>query len=95
MFLLLLEGNEMNSDLIAGADKAAAFMGLSRRKVYRLAELGHLPVIRKGRRLYFRKSELEHAFRAWAPSYPIGFGRTSEWEGYPGERGAQRLEKFQ
>ena len=54
----------MNNDLIEGASQAAAFTGLSRRKVYRLAELGHVPVVRKGRRLYFRKSELDLAFRA-------------------------------
>jgi excisionase family DNA binding protein len=52
----------MNTDLIEGAAKAATFTGLSRRKIYRLAEQGHVPVIRKGRRLYFRKSELERAF---------------------------------
>ena len=52
----------MNLDLIEGASNAAAFTGLSRRKIYRLAEQGHVPVIRKGRRLYFRKSELERAF---------------------------------
>jgi excisionase family DNA binding protein len=52
----------MNTDLIEGATDAAAFTGLSRRKIYRLAEQGHVPVIRKGRRLYFRKSELERAF---------------------------------
>lgn len=54
--------NGMNLDLIEGASDAAAFTGLSRRKIYRLAEQGHVPVIRKGRRLYFRKSELERAF---------------------------------
>lgn len=52
----------MNMDLIEGASNAAAFTGLTRRKIYRLAEQGHVPVIRKGRRLYFRKSELERAF---------------------------------
>lgn len=54
----------MNTDLIEGAARAASFTGLSRRKIYRLAEQGHVPVVRKGRRLYFRKSELERAFRA-------------------------------
>ena len=54
----------MNRDLIEGASDAAAFTGLSRRKIYRLAEEGHVPVIRKGRRLYFRKSELELAFKS-------------------------------
>ena len=54
----------MNTDLIEGADAAAEFTGLSRRKIYRLVELGHVPAVRKGRRLYFRKSELDHAFSA-------------------------------
>jgi excisionase family DNA binding protein len=50
-------------DLINGASAAAAYTGLSRRKIYRLTEQGHLPVVRKGRQLYFRKSELERAFQ--------------------------------
>ena len=54
----------MNTDLIQGAMNAAAFTGLSRRKIYQLVEQGHVPSIRKGRRLYFRKSELDVAFRA-------------------------------
>lgn len=54
----------MNADLIDGADAAAAFTGLSRRQIYRLTEQGHLPVIRKGRRLFFRRSELERTFSA-------------------------------
>jgi excisionase family DNA binding protein len=52
----------MNLDLIEGAAGAAAFTGLSRRKIYRLVELGLVPAVRKGRRLYFRKSELDTAF---------------------------------
>jgi len=56
----------MQTDLISGADGAAAYTGLSRRKIYRLAEEGHIPTIRKGRRLYFRKSELDRAFRTGA-----------------------------
>lgn len=53
-------------DLLDGANAAAAFMGVKPRVIYHLAEGGHLPVIRKGRRLYFRKSELEAAFRSEA-----------------------------
>ena len=56
-------------DLIEGAADAANFTGLSRRKIYRLAEEGHLPVIRKGRQLYFRKSELELAFKSAGMSH--------------------------
>lgn len=56
--------NHMEFDLLDGASAAAAYVGLSRRQIYRLAEQGLVPVIRKGRRLYFRKSELERAFSA-------------------------------
>jgi hypothetical protein len=53
-------------DLVAGADAAASFAGLTPRAVYHLVEAGQLPVIRKGRRLYFRKSELLRAFSSEA-----------------------------
>lgn len=52
------------NDLLAGANAAATFVGLTPRAVYHLVEAGQLPVIRKGKRLYFRKSELEAAFRS-------------------------------
>ncbi|PZQ54164.1 MAG: helix-turn-helix domain-containing protein [Novosphingobium pentaromativorans] len=54
----------LNADLIAGANAAASYSGLTPRAIYHLVEQGHLPVIRKGKRLYFRKSELEAAFRS-------------------------------
>ncbi|CAN5325474.1 hypothetical protein BH10PSE12_BH10PSE12_01800 [soil metagenome] len=54
----------LSEDLITGANAAATFVGLSPRAIYHLVEAGHLPVIRKGKRLYFRKSELEAAFRS-------------------------------
>lgn len=54
----------LSDDLIAGAPAAAAYVGLTARAIYHLTEQGHLPVIRKGKRLYFRKSELEAAFRS-------------------------------
>lgn len=54
------------SDLIAGAEAAAAFSGLSARSIYHMVEAGQLPVIKKGRRLFFRKSELEKAFSSEA-----------------------------
>lgn len=53
-------------DLLSGAGAAAAYIGVTPRAVYHMVEAGELPVIRKGRRLYFRKSELEAAFRAAA-----------------------------
>ncbi|WP_333839298.1 helix-turn-helix domain-containing protein [Novosphingobium sp.] len=54
----------LNSDLLNGAKAAAAYIGQTPRAVYHMTEKGLLPVIRKGRRLYFRKSELEAAFRS-------------------------------
>ena len=53
-------------DLLPGANAAAAFIGVTPRAVYHLVEAGHLPAIRKGKKLYFRKSELEAAFRSEA-----------------------------
>ena len=53
-------------DLLPGATAAAAYIGVTPRAVYHLVEAGHLPAIRKGRKLYFRKTELEAAFRAAA-----------------------------
>jgi excisionase family DNA binding protein len=53
-------------DLLPGAKGAANYSGLSERQIYHLVEAGHLVAIRKGKRLYFRKSELERAFSAEA-----------------------------
>ena len=52
----------MHHDLMEGAAAAAEFTGLTRRKIYRLVDEGHLPCVRKGRRIFFRKSELRAAF---------------------------------
>lgn len=49
-------------DLLPGAKAAAAFLGMTTRAVYHMVEAGRLPVVRKGRRYYFRRSELERAF---------------------------------
>ncbi|MEJ6594677.1 helix-turn-helix domain-containing protein [Parasphingorhabdus sp.] len=54
----------LNADLIHGAAAAAAYCGLPRRTIYHMAGNGSLPYIRKGRKLFFRKSELESAFRS-------------------------------
>lgn len=54
------------NDLLPGAAAAAAYIGVKPRAVYALVETGELPVIRKGRRLYFRKSELDRAFTSEA-----------------------------
>lgn len=53
-------------DLIKGA-KAVEIETNGRikaRQVYHMVEHGHLPVIRKGRSMYFRRCELEAAFRS-------------------------------
>jgi excisionase family DNA binding protein len=52
----------LSDDLIIGAEGAAEFTGLTKRAIYNLVETGRLPVVKMGRRLYFRKSELEWAF---------------------------------
>lgn len=53
-------------DLLNGAAEAAAHVGLPRHTIYNMTEKGLLPVIRRGRRLFYRKSELENAFRSEA-----------------------------
>lgn len=54
---------ELADDLLAGAAAAAAYCGLTQRVIYHLTETGALPVKRIGRRLYYRKSELDDVFR--------------------------------
>lgn len=56
----------LKTELIVGAAAAADYIGVSRSHVYRLVASGHLPAVRKGDRLYFRKSEIEAAFRSEA-----------------------------
>lgn len=53
----------LSQDLLVGAEAAAVYTGLSRRVIYHLVDIGVLPVRRIGRRLYFRRSELDHFFR--------------------------------
>lgn len=56
----------LKDDLLAGANAAAAYIGVTPRAVYHLVDGDRLPVTRIGKRLYFRKSELERAFTAAA-----------------------------
>ena len=56
----------LRDDLIAGASAAAAYSGLTPRAIYHLVEENRLPVVRMGKRLYFRRSELDRAFSAAA-----------------------------
>jgi excisionase family DNA binding protein len=53
-------------DLLAGAEAAASYIGVKPRSVYHMVETGQLPCVRMGRKIYFRKSELERAFSAAA-----------------------------
>lgn len=52
----------LSNDLIKGARGAATYTGLSERSIYHMTEKGLLPVIRKGRTLFYRKSDLDSAF---------------------------------
>jgi hypothetical protein len=54
----------LSNDLIVGARAAAAFSGLTERQIYHMAEAGTLPCFKRGKRLFFRKTELEAAFRS-------------------------------
>lgn len=51
-------------DLIRGANAAAEYLGpaFNRNAVYHLTRTGHLPVIRKGSSLFYRKTDLDRAF---------------------------------
>ena len=53
-------------DLLPGASAAAAYIGVTPRAVYHMSEAGLLPVVGIGRRLFFRRSELDRAFSAAA-----------------------------
>ncbi len=57
---------KLSQDLISGAKGAADFSGLTPNIIYKRVAAGDLPVIRKGRKLYFRKSELKRAFSSEA-----------------------------
>lgn len=56
----------LGNDLIKGAKGVESDTNgiITARQVYHLVERGLIPVIRKGRSMYFRRSELEAAFRA-------------------------------
>lgn len=52
----------LSDDLIRGAKGAAEYTGLPVRTIYHMTEKSLLPVIRKGRALFYRKSDLDLAF---------------------------------
>lgn len=64
-----IDGNGCNmqalsEDLLDGAAAAAVYTGLKARTIYRMAETGEIPVIKKGGKLFFRKSSLDAAFES-------------------------------
>lgn len=56
----------LSDDLLEGADEAATYLGLKRGTVYRLVAANEIPAIHKGRKIFFRKSELDRAFQSAA-----------------------------
>jgi lactate dehydrogenase-like 2-hydroxyacid dehydrogenase len=56
----------LTDDLLEGADAIANYIGKTTRSTYHLLAAGQLPHVKKGRRIYARKSELEAAFRSEA-----------------------------
>jgi excisionase family DNA binding protein len=56
----------LSKDLVSGAKGAAEYTGLPQRMIYHLVEKQHVPVIRMGKRMFFRKSDLDAAFRSAA-----------------------------
>jgi excisionase family DNA binding protein len=60
--VFVLEVFMLKDDLLPGAKAAADYSGLTQRQIYHLVEGQHLTAIRMGKRLYFRRSELDRAF---------------------------------
>ena len=48
----------LRDDLLNGARAIAQHTGLTERQVYHMADRKTLPIIRKGRRIFARRSEL-------------------------------------
>ena len=63
---VFIRESNMEEDLIVGAEAAARHLGLTPRAVWHMIYTDKLPFVRKGRRLYFRKSELDRAFTSAA-----------------------------
>lgn len=57
----------LSDDLLKGAEAIRAYIGAENRsQVYHMAATGQIPVIRKGRLIFGRKSELDRTFRSEA-----------------------------
>lgn len=54
----------LSDDLLEGAAAIGRYIGKSERSTFHLIYNQQIPVIRKGRRIFARKSELEAAFRS-------------------------------
>jgi len=52
------DNNSASGDLLLGADKIAAWLGITRRQAYRLAYGGQLPTFKLGGTVAARKSSL-------------------------------------
>lgn len=52
----------LSNDLIKGTKAAAVYLGFTERQLWHMVYEGSVPHVRKGRRLFFRKSELDRAF---------------------------------
>lgn len=52
----------LRDDLIRGAKEASSYSGISSQTIYRLCDKGQIPFTRLGRRLFFRRTELDCTF---------------------------------
>jgi excisionase family DNA binding protein len=57
---------DLKDDLLEGVKAACGYGGWKERQVYRWVETGQIPHFRVGTKLFFRKSELQAAFRSVA-----------------------------
>lgn len=65
----------LRDDLLPDARSAADYIGTDKRTVYELVRKGAIPAVRMGRKLYFRKSEINLAFSSQPTAANDGAGR--------------------
>lgn len=56
----------LSDDLLEGAAAIGRYIGKSERATFHMIYQGQLPIIRKGRRIFARKSQLDRAFTSAA-----------------------------
>lgn len=56
----------LSDDLLTGLKSMAEYAGITERRMHYLIQEGRVPVIRKGRLLFGRKSEMDRAFSSAA-----------------------------